>query len=220
MNPTVEANNSELSPALITFVEWDEFAGHPVDNPNAHLHKFLVKSDIIKINRLSTEVIRLRLFPFSLWDRSSDWLETKEPNSFTTWEGLLRAFLNKYFPPRKTARLRTEITSFTQRDRESHYEGWERLKHLQRQCPHHGVPNWLLVRTFHNGLEQSVKTLLDTAAGRALMRESIKAVRALLEEMASNTYHWSSERATPMRGGGKHDANAVTLLASRMDALA
>jgi len=57
VNPTVEANNFELSPVLITFMERDKFGGHPADNPNAHLDKFIAKCDTIKINRLSTEVI-------------------------------------------------------------------------------------------------------------------------------------------------------------------
>jgi len=38
--------------------------------------------------------------------------------------------------------------------------------------------------------------------------------------MASNTYRWSSGRATLRRNGGKHDIDAVTLLASRVDTLA
>jgi len=36
------------------------------------------------------------------------------PNSFTTWETLSKAFLNKYFSPGKTAKLRADITSFIQ----------------------------------------------------------------------------------------------------------
>ena len=52
------------------------------------------------------------------------------------------------------------------------------------------------------------------------MGKSIDATKALLEEMHSNNYHWSSDRATPQRGGGKYSVDAVTLLASRMDALA
>ena len=43
VNPTIEANNFKLSPALITFVERDQFGGHPADNHNAHLRKFLAK---------------------------------------------------------------------------------------------------------------------------------------------------------------------------------
>ena len=63
VNLTVEANNFKLSPALITFVERDQFGGHPSENPNAHLRKFLMKYDIIKLNGVSTDAIRLQLFP-------------------------------------------------------------------------------------------------------------------------------------------------------------
>jgi len=94
---------------------------------------------------VSTNAIRLRLFPFSLKDRASDWLENEEPNSFTTWEALSKAFLNKYFLLGKTAKLRTDITFFYQRDGESLYDAWERFKDLQRKFPYHGAPDWLLV---------------------------------------------------------------------------
>jgi len=54
VNPTVEANNCELSLALITFVEQDQFGGHPSDNPNVYLCKFLAKCDTIKLNGVTT----------------------------------------------------------------------------------------------------------------------------------------------------------------------
>jgi len=40
---------------------------------------------------------------------------------------------------------------------------------------------------------------------------SIEAAKVLLEEMASNNYHWASDRATTQRGGGKYAVDAVTL---------
>jgi len=52
------------------------------------------------------------------------------------------------------------------------------------------------------------------------MGKSINAANALLEEMTSNNYHWSNERGTLRRSGGKYDVDAITLLASRVDALA
>ena len=72
VSPAIEANNFELSPALITFVEREQFSGHPAENPNVHLRRFLAKCDTIKLNGVSTDAIRLRLFPFSLRDRASD----------------------------------------------------------------------------------------------------------------------------------------------------
>ena len=52
------------------------------------------------------------------------------------------------------------------------------------------------------------------------MGKWIEAAKVLLEEMASNNYHWASERPTPYRSSGKYAIDVVTLLASRLDALA
>ena len=62
-----------------------------------------------------------------------------------------------------------------------------------------------------------MKISVDAVARGALMGKSIEAAKALLEEMASNNYHWSSKRATPRRGGGRHEVDVVTLLASRVN---
>ena len=43
----VEANNFKLSPTLISFVEREQFGGHPSEDPNAHLRKFLAKCDMV-----------------------------------------------------------------------------------------------------------------------------------------------------------------------------
>jgi len=52
------------------------------------------------------------------------------------------------------------------------------------------------------------------------MGKSIEATTALLEEIASNNYHWSSERAAPKRTSGVYGVDAVDLLARKVDALA
>jgi len=62
-----------------------------------------------------------------------------------------------------------------------------------------------------------MKISIDTTARGTLTGKSINAVKALLKEMASNNYHWSSERAIPRRGSEKYDVDSVTLLASRVD---
>ena len=82
------------------------------------------------------------------------------------------AFLNKYFSQGKNAKLRIDITSFRQQKVESLYELWERFRDLLRKCPHHGLPDWLIVQIFYNGLCFSTKTIIDAAAGRALMGKS------------------------------------------------
>ena len=74
VNLAVEANNFELRPALVSFVEKDQFSGRPTENPHLHLRNFLAKCDTIKLNGVSANAISLQLFPFSLTDRASYWL--------------------------------------------------------------------------------------------------------------------------------------------------
>jgi len=101
MRPILHAYNFEPKPPLVTFVERDQFSGHPSENPNMHLRNFLVKCDTINLNGVSTSAIWLRLFRISLRYKASDWLQNTVPNSFTTLEVLFKAFLSKYFPPEK-----------------------------------------------------------------------------------------------------------------------
>ena len=39
--PAIEANNFELKPALITMVQQNQFTGHPSEDPNGHICRFL-----------------------------------------------------------------------------------------------------------------------------------------------------------------------------------
>jgi len=63
-HPNVDANNFELKPALISTVQQSQFGGTPMEDPNLHLSVFLVVCDMLKLNRVSTDAIRLRLFFF------------------------------------------------------------------------------------------------------------------------------------------------------------
>ncbi|KAJ9166960.1 hypothetical protein P3X46_021649, partial [Hevea brasiliensis] len=121
-------------------VQQAQFGGNPSESPHVHLAHFLEISDMLKINGVSDDAIRLRLFPFSLKDRAREWLHSLPPGSITTWDELSQAFLAQYFPPSKATK-----------DDESLYEAWERYKDLQRRCPHHGIPKWMLVQHFYNG---------------------------------------------------------------------
>ena len=65
-----------------------------------------------------------------------------------------------------------------------------------------------------------MKISVNVVKGGALVEKLLEATKALLEGMASNNYHSSSERAIPKRSGGKHEVDVITLLTSRVDALA
>lgn len=119
---TINANNFELKPALISMVQQAQFSGSPLDDPNIHLAMFLEICDTIKINGVTEDTIRLRLFPFSLRDKARGWLQSLQVGSITSWQDMVEKFLAKFSPPAKIAQLRSEIGQFKQNDVESLYE--------------------------------------------------------------------------------------------------
>ena len=87
--PTVYANNFELKLALITMVQQQQFTGHPTEDPNEHLGRFLRMVNTVTLNGVRPEVIKLHLFPFSLRDTAATWYESLPYGSVDTWEELV-----------------------------------------------------------------------------------------------------------------------------------
>ena len=86
--PAIEANNFELKPSLLQAVQQNQFSGNPTEDPNLHLSVFVQYADTVKANGVTSEAIRLRLFPFSLRDSARRWLQSLPSNSVTTWNEL------------------------------------------------------------------------------------------------------------------------------------
>ncbi|XP_020245172.1 uncharacterized protein LOC109823298 [Asparagus officinalis] len=218
LKPNVATNNFELKPSLLSMVQQNQFGGTPTEDPNLHISIFLEYCDTLKMNGVSDDVIKLRLFPFSLRDKARAWLQSLPPGSITSWDQLSEAFLAKYFPPRKTAQLRNQITTFTQKEGESLYDAWERYKDLLRMCPHHGLEDWHIIHTFYNGLLYNTRMTVDATAGGSLMNKSVRDAKQVIEDMAQNHFQWSGERSLPKKSG-RYDVDALDHIASRVDAL-
>ena len=82
--PAIKANNFKLKPALITMVQQNQFIGHLIEDPNEHTGRFLRMANIVKLNGVRPEVIKLHLFPFSLRDIATTWYESLPYGSINT----------------------------------------------------------------------------------------------------------------------------------------
>ncbi|KAL0336537.1 UNVERIFIED_CONTAM: hypothetical protein Sradi_4865600 [Sesamum radiatum] len=192
VKPAVEANNFE--------------------NQTGNHSNYSVQCAILWFNGVSSDAIRLRIFPFSLCDTAKDWLQSL-PGSITTWAALTQKFLAKYFPPAKTAKMLNEITSFVQLDRESLYDAWERFKSMLRKCPHHELPVWRQVQTFYNGVTLANRVTIDAAAGGTIMKKLPSEAFNIIDEIATNLYSYGQERVEK-RTAGIHSIDAISALST------
>ena len=101
------------------------------------------------MNGVSSDAIRLWLFPFSLRYKAKLWLISLAPNFITSWNAFSNAFFTIYYPLGKTTKYCQDLAGFKQQPGESLYDVWERFKDLQKHCPHHAIPDWLLIQTFY-----------------------------------------------------------------------
>ena len=104
--PAIKAKNFELKPALITMVQQHQFTGHPNEDPNEHLGRFLRMANTMKLNGVNPYVIKLQMFPFSLRDIATSWFESLPYGSVSNWEELVEAYLSRFFPPALTSEER------------------------------------------------------------------------------------------------------------------
>ena len=79
-------------------VQQNQFAGHPTEDPNEHIGIFLRMANTVKLNGVRPEVTKLHLFPFSLRDIVAIWYESLSYDSVNTWEELVEAYLDRFFP--------------------------------------------------------------------------------------------------------------------------
>ncbi|XP_050878277.1 uncharacterized protein LOC127082090 [Lathyrus oleraceus] len=173
-----------------------------------------------KIPCVTDDAFTLRLFPYSLRDRSKSWLNSLVPNPIATWNDLDENIMAKYFPPSKNSKRRNEITSFRQRVDDSLFDAWERFKELLRQCPHHGIPICIQLETFYNGLVPSSRNMLDASSGGALLSKSYEEGYKLIESITTNTYQCTVIRkyvnSTQKRPVGVHEVTKTTTFVAQV----
>ncbi|CAA7021404.1 unnamed protein product [Microthlaspi erraticum] len=132
--PPVQNHNFEIKLGMINLVQKKMFHGLSCEGPIDHLDEFDRLCDLTKLNGVFENAIKLRLFPMSLADKAHQWEKSLPHGSITTWDECKKDFLAKFFSTGCTAKLRSEISGFTQRNNETFVEAWERFK----SWPHHG----------------------------------------------------------------------------------
>jgi hypothetical protein len=131
--PPTNATHYDLKPHVIQLLP--SFYGLDHENPYAHVKKFKNICATTNLQNFFKESIHLRLFPFSLHDKATEWLDSNAPIYITSWESLLSKFYNKFFPMSRVNKARKEISSFTQDEDEKFSDSWGAVQGSVYQMP-------------------------------------------------------------------------------------
>ena len=97
--PATSAESCDINTALLNLVMKDLFAVTLNDDVASHLNTFMELCDMQKKKDVDNDVVKLKLFPFSLRDRTKIWFSSLPHNRIDSWNKCTNAFITKYFPP-------------------------------------------------------------------------------------------------------------------------
>ena len=220
--PPIKENNFELKPALIRMVQQHQFTGHPSEDPNEHLGRFMRMENTVKLNGVRPYVIKLQLFPFSLRDVAAIWFDSLPVGSVNTLEELVEAFMRKFFPPALTVERRGEIIMFKQEEDKSLYISWERFKRLLKRCTMHGIDLTTQMDIFYHAMNYTSKGIIDASCCGGFKRRSAEEARQVIEDLAKCNYKTpskSSRSNSRMRGNGLIGLDITTAIKAKLDAV-
>ena len=110
-----------------------------------HLNNFVALCDMQKYKEVDADIVKHKIFPFSLRGRAKEWLQSLPRNNIDSWDKCKDAFIGKYYPPAKIIQLRSNIMNFRQLDDEHVAQAWERMRTLVKNFPTHGLTTWMVI---------------------------------------------------------------------------
>ena len=217
--PDVQARNFEIKPVMITMLQMHGmFHGLYNEDANKHLMYFLEVCDSFKQNGVPADVLRLRLFPFSLQGKAREWFNNLPEGSISSWNELEAKFRARFFSDDKSVEARDEFLSFRQYDDETLYAAWERYKMLMKQCPNHGVDKWVIVQIFCTRLNPQSKAMVDSMTNGGYRNVPVNEVFRLLDQLSANNSQ-GTDRRIPQSSIAPKEDTATAQFASILSAL-
>src|SRR6187399_1059616 len=214
--PITDAESCENNAALFNLVMKDQFSGLPSEDAATHLNNFVDLCDMQNKRDTDNDIVKLKLFPFSLRDRAKTWFSSLPRNSLDSWNKCKDAFISKYFPPARIISLRNDIMNFKQLDHEHVAQALERMKLMIRNCPTHGLNLWMIIQNFYAGLNFAYRNLIDSAARGTFMETTLGEATKLLDNIMVNYSQWHTERSSSKK---VHAIEEISVLSGKMDEL-
>ena len=110
--PLNDVESCEINAALLNLAMQYQFFGLPSEDAATHLNNFVDLCEMQKKKDTDNNIVKLKLFLFSLRDRAKIWFSSLPKNSIDSWNKCKDSFISKYFPLAKIISLRNDIMNF------------------------------------------------------------------------------------------------------------
>ena len=134
------SSNHELDPGFIAMVRKRPFSGEIHEDPYEHLQEFEELCSDLVILGMTQEVLRWKLFPFSLTERAEQWYTRTIGNMSGDWEELRDDFCISFSLTKRINSLPIDILGFEQLEKESIGATWARFLRLLASSPNLSIP--------------------------------------------------------------------------------
>jgi hypothetical protein len=109
-SPEIKADSFEVSPRLLNLIAKYQFGGTASEDASMHLHDFCEICDMQKFKNVENDIVKLKLFRFSLRAKAKNWLLSL-PNGSINYGTILEKLLSRNIILRLKF-CKTETTSF------------------------------------------------------------------------------------------------------------
>ena len=150
------------------------------------------------------------------------WFESLPYGLVNNWEEMVKAYMNRFFPPALTSERRGEIIVFKQGKDESLYTALERFKRLLKRCPMHDIDLPTQMDIFYHSMNYTSKGIIDVACCGAFKRKSAEEVKWLMKDLSKCNYRAPFETlgsSNILKRSRVIELNRMTAIEAKLDAL-
>ena len=83
--PLTDTESCEINAALLNLVMKYQIFGLPSEDGASHLNNFVDLCDMQKKTHVDNDIVKLKLFPFSLRDHAKTWFSSLPKNIIDSW---------------------------------------------------------------------------------------------------------------------------------------
>ncbi|GFS41517.1 hypothetical protein Acr_00g0074810 [Actinidia rufa] len=160
------------------------------EDPYVHTREFkAIVMTLVKRNQ-DKDIVRLKLFPFSLRNQVKEWFTALKPRRISSLDDLTKEFYRKIFPMSRTTSLKKVIQLFEGKPDEPFHQVWERFKECARVISHHGFVKWQLISCFYKGITPGQCRFVESMCNGKFFKKGSKKAWDYFDELVGNNQTW------------------------------